>query len=51
MVSRSGDNSSGRAMWNPIMKRFVLNSTQLILGSYVAVVALMSLVARWQIPG
>ncbi len=31
------------------MKRLLLGSTQLILGSYVAVVVAMSLVARWQL--
>ncbi len=31
------------------MKRLLFGSNQLILGSYVAVVALMSLIARWQL--
>ena len=33
------------------MKWLVVGSNQLIVGSYVAVVALMSIVARWQLLG
>lgn len=41
----------GLVMLEGVMYRLWIGSPQMIIGSYVAVVALMSIVARWQLVG
>jgi hypothetical protein len=38
-------------MLEGVMHRLLIRSQIMIIGSYVAVVALMSLIARWQLIG